>query len=73
MKEITFKVKKVTVLLNRHTDLILLEVDLPTAFSKCGYETVLKLDAAYNEGINWCKNNLKIDPVIVNTRIEKHE
>lgn len=64
MKEITFKVKKVMVIIRRGTDHISLELDAPTPFPAMKYEASAVIEAAHGYGEQWCREVLGMDPEV---------
>lgn len=66
--KITLEVKKATVLLTYAADQIQLILDLPTPFPEMKFEAQARIDARYDYGEQWCKENLGITPEIINSR-----
>lgn len=69
--EITLKVTSAKVLLTDATDLIILDIDLPTTFPEMKYAFTLRTEARYDYGVEYCRSVLKIEPEVINTRMRK--
>lgn len=68
LKAIGFPVTEVTVLQTRGgTDCIVLSLDGPTTFPACQYSLTLKVDAQKGHGVQWVRDNLGLEPRVVET------
>lgn len=65
MKEITLKVKKVTVVVRSGPDHISIELDAPTPFPTVGYEPSAVIETAHGYGAQWCREVLGIEPEVI--------
>ncbi len=66
VKEITLKIKKVTVLQRAgHTDKIFISVDLPTAFPEMQHPASFSTEARIGHGVEWCREALGIEPEVI--------
>ena len=72
MIDLTFTVTKATVLLTNGTDIVFLFTNHPCPFTKEGSPEqeplVLKFDVSCGKGEEYCKNELKLTPEVINTR-----
>ena len=65
MQNLTFDIKKVTVVSRAGTDILTLEVDAPTTFPNLGYAPFIKIELAKGYADEWCeKMGIKIDEYI---------
>ncbi len=64
--DITIKVKKATVVIGNGPDYISLLLDMPTTYPSLGYDPIMKIETAPGLGVAWCKDNLGIEPDIIN-------
>jgi hypothetical protein len=66
--KINLNVKKVTVMTGLHgPDQVDLLLDMPPAFPECGYDGVASIKTRQGYGIQWCRENLGIEPEVIRT------
>lgn len=63
------KVKKIVVLLTDGTDIITIFYEGKPTFPNMNNEPILKTETQKNYGIEYCKKNFNINPVVVDVRI----
>ncbi len=64
--EITFKAKKVVVLVNLlGTDEVIITLDGPTPYPAMGYDGTAKIFVASGYGVQWCRDVLGVEPEVV--------
>ena len=63
--EFTFKATKVTVVVSpTSTDTIYITLDAPTTFPEMGYKPFFKIEARKGYGVQWCMENLGVEPEV---------
>ncbi len=65
LREVSMRITKATVVLTTGTDMVCLDVDLPTPFPEMGYPATMCVHTRYNYGKTWCESALGITPEVV--------
>ena len=70
MQTISFKIKKVILLLTNGQDLICLTLDAPTTHPELKYDAEAVIKIRYDYGLTYCKDVLDLESVeVINTRL----
>lgn len=66
VKKATIKIYNVTIVSGSGEDTILFDIESKTAHPECGYVPNGKIYARKGYGVQWCRENLGVEPRVIN-------